>query len=249
MTEHYLLTRAAYHPRRWTRDANLRRLRLFRAVTVPSLAAQTFRDWTWVLAVSPEDECLEERLPAAAEAGVGIRVVSVESAEVRSAAAVAAYQAAWADAFEPDDAGGRLTTRLDDDDAFARDAFERFQSAAVGLVEATSLQLPQGFRVWGGRYTRVRHESNAMASLWTPPGDERTVYSYLHRQIAQRVPVVFVDSRPGWLWVRHPDTLSGWKRATRPVTGDLRRLFDFVDWSVVGTRPRVEPVAGGERFS
>ena len=163
----------------------------------------------------------------------------------RSAAAIAAYRADWNSVLAP---APRVTTRIDDDDAFAPSALSRIRAAVpVGARRRVSLQLPVGYRVWGGRFTRVRHESNAMASLYSPAGERSTVYSYMHREIADHARVRFIDSDPAWLWVRHPDTLSGWKRATKPINWRLTRQFP-IDWDLVGIRPIGDPVSGGERF-
>lgn len=246
---HYLLTRAVYFPGLWPLEANRRRLALFSGVTVRSLAAQTVRDWVWVLAVAADDELRGERLAAAEAAGVEVRALEVPplgERATRARAAMAAYRAPWAEVAGP---GPRLTTRLDDDDAFTPDAFARIRGRLGSWVprRRVSLMLPVGFRVWGGRYTRVHHASNAMATLYTPEGDAATVYGFMHRNIAEHVEVLHVDQDPGWLWVRHPDTLSGWRRSTRPVSRGLIARFP-IDWSVVGTRPVVEPVEGGDRF-
>jgi hypothetical protein len=56
-----------------------------------------------------------------------------------------------------------------------------------------------------------------------------TVYDYGHRKVAKVAPVVMVDQAWGWLWVRHRDTISGWKRATEPVTDYVRGMFP-IDW-------------------
>lgn len=254
MTEQFLLTRAVYHPRLWPIEANRRRLDLFEAITVAGIRAQTDRRFEWVVALSPDDELTDERIGAVESAGVACRFVYVEDSNgPRATAAVKAYRADWTRALGGPPRGIRLTTRLDDDDTFAPDAFSRIRRAAASLEDEfdagdrVALMLPRGFRVWGGRYTRVRHASNAMATLMTGPGDRAHVYSYMHREVAGFARVVVVDERPAWLWTRHDDTLSGWRRSTRPITGALRRLFP-IDWSVIATRPEVDPVEGGERF-
>jgi hypothetical protein len=48
-----------------------------------------------------------------------------------------------------------------------------------------------------------------MHTLVTPPGDTACVYDYSHSKVRDTVPVVLtVDEDPGWLWVRHGDTIS-----------------------------------------
>lgn len=249
--DHILLTRAVYSPARWPLEANQRRLRVFAGITVRSLAAQLERRWRWLLAIDPEDQLLAERLEAARGAGVPVEAIPVEGAAgPRSAVAVAAYRASWADHLEVSEP--RITTRLDDDDGFTPDAFGRIRGWAEahmgGRQELHSGQLPVGFRVWGGRYTRVRHESNAMASLYSPAGDPSTVYRFMHREVRASVERVwFIDDRPAWLWVRHEDTLSGWRAATRVIGPQLRRMFP-VTWELLEVSVPVPAQPGGEVF-
>lgn len=223
------------------------------------LAAQTARDWTWILAVSEVDELKAERVTAARQAGVPVRVLELaDSPDLdrpgvngrvavpagRPAAALAAYQAPWNEAIA--DPGRRLTTRLDDDDTFEPTAFDRIQQAAARIRAPGrfALMLPVGFRVWAGRYSRVRHESNAMVTLLAGPGDPAHVYRFLHREVHRFATVRMVDDEPGWLWLRHADTLSGWRRASRPITRRLIARFP-IDWSLIPTRPTGEARTGG----
>jgi hypothetical protein len=88
---------------------------------------------------------------------------------------------------------------------------------------------PVGIRVWAGKYSVVRHDSNAMHTLVTPRGDELCVYDYGHTKVRQTVRTVTVDKMPAWLWVRHRDTISGHRVADRAVDAGVRKLFP-VDW-------------------
>lgn len=260
---HYVLTRSAYGPE-WSPQANRRRLAVTRAVTARLMAKQTVREWTWLVVVHPDDPNLEARLEVFRESGVPVIPIewnppvveqapwatsSVYSSEVQKVAATA-YRAPWRSVMEPGDV---LQTRIDDDDCFAPDALERFQRAAAGLTERRVLMLPEGFRVFAGRYVRVFQANNAMHSLFTPAGDDLCVYDYGHTHTAlpghqdlrpgQRprpprvhpqapAPVTFVDQRPAWLWVRHRDTISGHQKAWLPITKELRTAFP-IDWSAL----------------
>lgn len=235
---HYVLTRAAYGPE-WSLEANERRLAITRAVTARLMAAQTCRDWTWLVLLDPRDPLLEERLAVFRSGGV-VRPILWQPAEVAAAPwdtakstttvqkiAATAYRAPW-------DVGPRdeliLQTRIDDDDGFAPDALARIRSKRhPGRVV---WMLPIGVRVWNGRETVVRHTTNAMATLQTPPGDTLGVYDYGHRRVAEVARVRLVDEQAGWLWVRHPDTISGHRQADYPIKLRTRRLFP-IDWSAL----------------
>lgn len=227
------------------------------------MAQQTTKDWTWVVAVHPADPLLAERLSVFAEAGAEVLPILWQPSDLRKApwdhhmnttsvqkAAATAYKAPWRSVMAP---GPVLQTRIDDDDGFALDALERFASVAAKLPKRAVLMLPEGFRVYDGRYTRVHQENNAMHSLFTPGGDNLCIYDYGHMQTAKGghrdlnpgvpsgrqgrhpkapAPLLIVDQKPGWLWVRHPDTISGHQQAHRPISDGLRRLFP-IDWSVL----------------
>ncbi len=145
--------------------------------------------------------------------------------------AAAAYRAPWREVIG-DRSDRVLMTRLDDDDGLAPDALARYQAASRPITKRTILMLPKGVRVWRGLYADVRHPRNAMHTLVTPPGDDTCVYDYGHAKCDRAAPIVTVDERWGWLWVRHRDTISGYKRAERPISSAVRATFP-VDWKAL----------------
>jgi hypothetical protein len=226
---HLVLTRSAYGPG-WDPEANARRLALTRAITIPSLLGQTDRRSEWVVLLHRDDALLRERRDAYAAAGA--RFIYTDGTGSAARVAVDAYRAGWAEAIGPRDEVVAMT-RLDDDDALAPWVVERIRFRAPRFGRRTALVFPLGIRVWGGCFTAVRHESNAMQTLITLPGDLMTVYDYGHRFVRKHAAVVRGDARYAWLWSRHPDTLSGWHNAERPLVPAVRALFP-VDWSVFG---------------
>lgn len=236
---HYVLTRAVYGPQ-WSAEANRRRLDVTRAVTASLMAAQTSRDWTWVVALDPRDPLLEERRAVFGDAAPDYAEVLWESPAVPPAdrhaspyrgvqqVAFAAYGAPWNDVIGDRDEP-ILQTRIDDDDGLAVDSIARYQAASRRIRRRTILMLPWGVRVWNRRYSVVRHARNAMHTLVTPAGDATCVYDYGHATCHKAAPIQTVDHSWGWLWVRHRDTISGWKQAVRPISGDVRRKFP-ADW-------------------
>lgn len=241
---HFVLTRAAYGPE-WTRTANARRLAVTRGITAAMMALQTDQDWTWVVCLDERDVLLEQRLRVFEMAAPAFRPILWRPGRLAPAPwdhrvarshkleqiAATAYGAPWRAQTGPAD-DCVLMTRLDDDDAFTTDALARVRERAEGIETRTVLMHPVGYRVFRGRYSVVRHESNAMHSLLTPPGDTGTVYDYGHTVARRYAPVVVVDEQPAWLWCRHRDTISGWKMAERAITPALRDVFP-VDWSAL----------------
>lgn len=242
---HYLLTRSAYGPG-WTAEANRRRLEVTRGVTVASIMGQKARDFEWIVLLHPCDVLLDERRELFEWAGARIIYLPPEVDGDPSHVAWMAYRAGWADAI-----GHRrrvvAMTRLDDDDALAPWVMGRIRGMAERQRGRAALVCPNGIRVWRGRYTVVRHLSNAMQTLVTPPGDELTVYDYKHRDVRQVAPLRMIDPRLAWVWSRHEDAISGWRQAERPLTPGFRALFP-IDWSLYGDARLERSMSGGRSF-
>lgn len=251
---HYVLTRSAFDPRAWDIDANRRRLEVTRTVTVPLMAAQTNKRWSWIVLVDPDDPFRDERIKAFD--GVGVPVIPIvwrfkgEPEHARwdrrtrartrlvERMAASAYRAPWRDVILPSN-DVLLQTRLDDDDGLAPDAIERYQGAARRAAAGSSparqiLMLPQGVRVYRARYNEETHERNAMHTLVTFPGDTLCVYDYGHAVCHKTAPVSIIDRKWGWLWVRHQDTISGWKVNTPHLLDDRVRGAFPIDWPRLG---------------
>lgn len=215
---HYVLTRAHRGPE-YPLDANRRRVDMMRRITARSLAVQG-TDWTWLVYVHPEDPLREERLDAFRSAGAPVIPLASDT-EVDAAID-------WSQAV--------LTTRIDDDDAFAGDAFERLHHAASRARRRVALVFPVGYRINEGLSERIVHGRNAWSSIFAPAGDHAHVRQVVHPRISSLAPVFAVDHRPAWLWVRHQDAESGFRRADQPITPELRALFP-VDWDLLAGVP------------
>lgn len=243
---HYVLTRSVYGIG-WTLEANARRLAITRGITVACMKAQTNRSWTWVVLIDPTDPLVEERKAAFLSAGVPVIFIEWHPAALEPAAwdkhphtvslvgkvAATAYKAPWAQAIRVGH-GTILQTRLDDDDGFAPDALARIRATAdkARYSRRVVWMFPLGVRVWHGSFVLAKHTTNAWATLQTPPGDILTVYDYGHRLVERIAPVRIIDRRPAWLWSRHRDTLSGWRRVTQPLTWRIRAMFP-IDWKLL----------------
>ena len=240
---HYVLTRSSYQPSAWPLEANRRRLEVTKAVTVPSMAVQP-AGWTWLVLVDPKDPLKDERIAAFQEAGHPVvPIVWRFQGPQKTAAwdrrrrarnrlverhAATNYKAPWRAHMAADEK--TLQTRLDDDDALAPTAMARYHRAARVVNQRQILMLPQGVRVYRGRFNDVTHGRNAMHTLVTPPGDTLCVYDYGHAVCHRTAPVQLVDREWGWLWVRHQDTISGWKTDhPYPLDDKVRAAFP-IDW-------------------
>lgn len=238
----FVLTRSAYGPD-WSLEANRRRLAVTEAIAIPTLRAQADRDWEWHVLLHSEDPLRDERMRLYETVGVPVRFLLTEARGTPQEVAMKGYKAPWRKGI-PRSLAAMM--RLDDDDGLASDALARLRPLAERTKARTALIFPIGVRVWSGRYTPVRHASNAMQTLVTPIGDAATVYDYLHRKVRSNAFVRLVDRRPAWLWYRHPDTISGWRMAQLPIDDWVRGLFP-IDWSIIGA-PSGRAASGGWAF-
>lgn len=168
------------------------RLRLLDSITVPSMAAQTCQDFTWLLVIDQKmpptarkrfDQTIARLGSAVAipvEFKTDFRKAVVRWSREKASSAGASYV---------------LSSRLDDDDALRTDAFERVQSEAAEFLRASrhryavfSLNLGCMWRPSHRRgYTRY-HDSHSLGlSVMEPAEVCRSVYGWPHREIKQQL--------------------------------------------------------------
>lgn len=176
------------------------RLALFERYCVPSVLAQTNRNFTWVIYFDPESPpWLLETIEGHRDAGTFVPLfrASVDNAElVEDLRRVVGTPRAEL-----------ITTNLDNDDGIAVDFIDRLQSGAPP-PEPTAVYLTRGLIASPtGLYRRIdRH--NAFCSVretWTAP---RTCWLDWHDLLPRHLPVREIDGTPGWLQVVHGTNVS-----------------------------------------
>lgn len=230
--KHLVITLSIYSPE-VEREWNENRVRMVESNSAPSMAAQTTRDFEWMVCLHPHDPFLERRI-AAFSAGAECRFVYFDpespqrndpvDGRVNHRASDALIenwrQASWRvdrmilpmiqELDRP-----LLMTRFDDDDAFAIDAFERIQAAAKPEPEPVVLMQPEGYIVWATPPIEVqpfRHPANGFSSILAPAGSHVHPYTYGHNRVVDRLPVRVVDDDVAWLMFRHEDNMSVFRR-------------------------------------
>jgi len=240
---HYLLTRSAYAP-----DVpialNRKRLALTRGVTAPSLAAQTRHDVTWVVMVDEADPLYEERVAVLRSAGLPL-ILAPPGNTVRRDVHDMPW-GPWADNLEHDEP--TLTTRIDDDDAFAPWVFDVVRQKAEEWMRRQPrrrlvLILPLGWRVASGRINERHDRVSQFSTLYAPRGDRGTVMDINHTRVRKLGKLQAASTQPGWLWLRHEETRSNNSRASMSdrdhmirVPDQVRRQFP-VDWDLIEALP------------
>lgn len=240
---HYLLTRSAYAPT-VPIALNRKRLALTRGVTARSLAAQTLRDVTWVVMVDDKDPLYAERVEVLRSAGLPL-ILAPPGNIVRDAVHDVPW-GPWSENLERD--GPTLTTRIDDDDAFAPWVFETVRRKAEEWTRRQPrrrlvLILPCGWRVASGRINERHDRVSQFSTLYAPRNDQGTVMDMNHTRVRKLGRLGVVSVQPGWLWLRHEATRSRNSRASMNdrdhmvhIPDQVRRQFP-VDWDLIEALP------------
>ncbi len=206
--QHFLLTRFNIaSPGRESAIRNApgwleRRFALFEAYCLPSMVAQTTRDFAWLIYFDPATPDIFRKRIANAQQNFPFEARYVESF---SAEMVANDVTARLDRQD----GLVLTTRLDNDDAVSRDFVERVQAAAMVQSPGTVLNFPNGLALRNGRLYTADDTSNPFTSLIEQAaGPVQTIWSAQHRDLGTRWKLVQVDLPPVWLQVVHGENVA-----------------------------------------
>ncbi len=243
---HYLLTRSAYGPD-VPLELNRYRLDLLRGVTSRSLASQTFRDVTWLVLTDPADPLKEERERVLWSSGLPFLTADAGNTE-RTDRRDRPW-GPWHDHIDWSDA--TLTTRIDDDDAFAPWALSAFHDHAQRWIEGGRrysrrrriMTLPVGFRVSSGKVNPRIDRVNQFTSLYAPRGDRVCIMDMNHTNQRRLAVIIEISKAPGWLWLRHDGARSAQSRASQrdkeqmqPISAAIKECFD-VDWNLIESLP------------
>lgn len=188
----------------WLRD----RVELFERYCLPSVQAQTNRDFAWLIYFDPHSpRWLREWVDDHAALG-HFRPFFRE--EVPRDQLLADIRTATG-------GGGRaqvLTTNLDNDDSIARDFVARLQAARSDSDRA-AVYLGEGLILSGDRLFRRFDRYNAFCSVRESWQEPVTCWSAWHNRLPERMPAHVLRGRPGWLQVVHGGNVSNRVRGRR----------------------------------
>lgn len=192
------------HDRGLDLDWLAHRFRLFEDFCYPSMRAQTEQDFRWLVFFDPRTpEPFRERIERFAEwpcfrpVFVDYWTYDVMREEMR--------------ALRTPGATHLITTRLDNDDALARDYVERLHALFRGQA-FEFVNFEEGLVWHDGRVYAQRHRSSSFANLIErvdplDPEQPRTVLSIDHMSIAGSGAVKQVRGAPAWMLVVHDRNL------------------------------------------
>lgn len=164
------------------------RLTLFEAITVPSMMAQTCRDFTWLLVV-------DEKMPTNARERLEVIVKGVPNAQIISVEFKSKLKSAiveWA-RNEAARCGADyvMTSRLDDDDAMVTHAYERLHREAEEYFQVSNAERAVfSFNIgsmWDPQsrrgYTRYHDSHSLSLTLLEPAATCKSVHFTQHKDI------------------------------------------------------------------
>lgn len=204
------------------------RFDLFERYCLPSVAAQTTSDFTWIIYFDKDTPPAFKNRIAALQREVPFTpyYTGLFPGEgwPRSVEEVLGRRAQHL-----------LTSRLDNDDALAVDYMARTADAARGAAEKLQtvprigIVITNGFIRSGQALYQISHPCNAFTSWLEPGGSDldttRTAMGIAHMDAAQEGPLVQVPGPGGWLQVVHGGNVSNKVRGRRVAASKGQSRF------------------------
>ncbi len=205
--KHVLLTRFAIRwpegspRRRWESRGSwlMYRMYLFKKYCLPSVQAQTFKDFDWWFLVDPTfPNMTTEYMEQLREYG---RVLCVDRPieadhldEGRLLDSI--YRDKWV-----------CSTRLDSDDVIRNDFMERLHAEAT--EEEAFITFKNGYMLKDGKVAPRQYTRNPFVSYVEFAAPFRSVYATAHKAVhKQKAPLKIIEEVPGWVQVDHSDNVK-----------------------------------------
>jgi hypothetical protein len=193
------------------------RMTLFERYCLPSVLAQTYQRFDWIIYFDPESpDWLRRRIDEHAEKKIYRPIFRTSVSPADLAADIGEITGRC---------GNRLiTSSLDNDDALAVDFIERLQAAAL-RPGRTAIYLTDGLIKSGPRLYLRRDRHNAFPSVaeeWASPA---TCWADWHTLLKQHMSVLELRGEPGWLQVIHGKNVSNRVRGRLTSPSGYDHLF------------------------
>ncbi len=221
--DHLLITRfnvRVHSDQSASNDWLRHRLHYFTSVCCPSVEYQTSRNFKWIVLFDAErDSWFNDKVQGLSQTGLfkPAWVTGVFSQTMIASIAAEYSSAEWL-----------ITSRLDNDDAIARDYIAQVQSHFKGqLMEfinfQTGLQLTAS-----GRLLHRLDPSSPFISLIESRSQNapKTVYGWPHNEVGRHASLRQIKSHPMWLQVIHEKNLGNQARGIRAEPRLLAEYFD-----------------------
>ncbi|WP_442678710.1 glycosyltransferase [Sphingomonas sp. ASY06-1R] len=200
-----------------------RRFELFERYCLPSVASQSIDNFAWIIYF---DHNTPERFRK--------RITSAQSEFNFTARYVEYFDGNMApadvNALDQPSNGLVVTTRLDNDDAIARNFLARVQEAATLATDGTVLNFTNGLALREGRlYTAVDFSNPFTSLVERGSGPARTIWAAKHHELHQRWNIQQVGGAPAWLQVVHGENVTNRIKGRRLSDTNLINSFKLAD--------------------
>ena len=194
------------------------RMQLFHRYCLPSVLAQTCRDFRWLIYFDTESPAwLRQRVEDDAAAG---HYVPVFRREVRQKELLSDIASVF-----PTMSGELLTSNLDNDDALASDFVERLHGQRR-IGRATAYVFGNGLVKNGASVYQRYDRLNAFPSVLSGWDDPVTAWADWHTHLDDYMPVIDLGGSPAWLQVVHGGNVSNKTRGVLASPIQYRQRFD-----------------------
>ena len=178
-----------------------RRFELFETYCLPSMAAQTCRNFRWLIYFdNGTPSAIRERIVRCQEI-FPFEALFVDFCDMKMSLRDVASRL-------PPDAKRIITTRLDNDDAIAIDFVEKIQARARSCNPGTVLNFSHGIALRNGLAYSAYDASNPFTSLISCAEDIRVIWEATHRSLADTFDLKQVRDDPVWLQVVHGENVA-----------------------------------------
>lgn len=220
------------------------RMRLFENVCLPSMKAQSNKDFTWLIFFDENTKgAYKERIDSYTKELPNMEPVYMPHVKSDIELATEVNKRL------PNATQRLLTTRIDNDDAFAYYALETIRNRAQEMSSDMVLNLRFGISYYNGDVKVKSHKSNPFLSLFELKGvggEFKSVFcGKTHNRMRDIAPVMQIDDRPYWLVLIHErnvknehykhgifrtiDKLLFWPKECRKGFNetDIKNIFDI----------------------
>lgn len=197
----------------WLRN----RVELFEKYCLPSVLAQSNRNFHWIIYLDPESPLwLKERMEALHQQKV---LTPIYREQVNAEERVSDLQAVSG-------ASGQflITTNLDNDDGLAFDFVDRMQSLAWSPGR-TAIYFANGLIRHGSSLFAHRDTSNAFCSVRESWEEPISCWADWHNRLGLSMPVLILEGQPAWLQVVHGANVSNRVRGKRVASRPYAAIF------------------------
>lgn len=223
--EHFLLTRFAVRIREAASAPDptwiSARVEIFKAVCLPSVLAQTSKDFRWLVFLDSDVSQdlvseLEAILPSNGE------IIRVEGVCARDAIAAAVQSRTSGEKV--------ITSRVDNDDALHPTYIAKVR-ASLEPLDLSFVNFTRGYQYSRRRLLNYAHPSNAFISLVEPVGREMliTVFADWHTRLRNYGPIVQVKAGRMWVQNCHGGNVKNQERGLRANLVRGAASFPFLD--------------------